>query len=122
MPTLSASDYTTFVKLKAANAAYQNGNIPKQIQRTYQPYPTISIMNAQLFASQASLALNPGLTTLSRTAYGRVRPWRGYGNVNNPRKLSTVTTLTGGPGINGMVAGSVNLGTKAPPPGRVSVE
>lgn len=122
MPTLSASDYTTFIKLKAANAAYQNGNIPKQIQRTYQPYPTISIMNAQLFASQASLAVTPGFTTLSSTAYGRVRPWRGYGNVNNPRKLSTVSTLTGGQGVNGMVPGSVNLGTNAPPLGRVSVE
>jgi hypothetical protein len=121
MPTLSASDYTTFIKLKAANAAYQNGNIPKQIQRTYQPYPTISIMNAQLLASQASLAVTPGFTTLVSTAYGRVRPWGGYGNVNNPRNLSTVTTLTGGPGVNGMVAGSINLGTKAPPLGRPHV-
>ena len=119
MPTLSASDYTNFVKLKAANAAYQNGNIPKQIQRTYQPYPTISIMNAQLFASQASLAVTPGFTTLSSTAYGRVRPWRGYGNVNNPRLPSTVST-SGQGGNMRYIPGSVNIGSP-PPMGRPHV-
>ena len=37
MPTLSASDYTNFVKLKAANAAYTNGRVPTTIQTSAQP-------------------------------------------------------------------------------------
>ena len=70
MPTLSASDYTNFVKLKAANAAYTNGKVPIQIQRTDQPYATASVLNAQLFASQASLVVTPRQTALVSTALG----------------------------------------------------
>ena len=47
MPTLSASDYTNFVKLKAANAAYTNGRVPTTIQTSDQPYATVSVLNAQ---------------------------------------------------------------------------
>ena len=120
MPTLSASDYTNFVKLKAANAAYANGKVPIQIQRTDQPYATVSVLNAQLFASQASLVTTPGQTTLSSTALGRVRPYTGYGNVNHPNALSAVST-SGQGGNMKYVQGSVNIGTKAPPKGRPHV-
>ena len=113
MPTLSASDYTNFVKLKAANAAYTNGKVPIQIQRTDQPYATASVLNAQLFASQASLVVTPRQTTLSSTALGRVRPYAGYGNVNHPDALSTVST-SGQGGNMRYIPGSVDTGR--PPP------
>ena len=119
MPTLSASEYTTFVKLKAANAAYANGKVPIQIQRTDQPYATVSVLNAQLFASQASLVTTPGQTTLSSTALGRVRPYTGYGQVNNPRLPSTVST-SGQGGNMQYIPGSVNIGSP-PPKGRPHV-
>jgi hypothetical protein len=119
MPTLSASDYTNFVKLKAANAAYTNGRVPIQIQRTDQPYATASVLNAQLFASQASLVVTPRQTTLASTAFGRVRPYTGYGNVNNPNTLSTVST-SGQGGNMRYIPGSVNIGSP-PPKGRPHV-
>jgi hypothetical protein len=54
MPTLSASDYTSFIKMQAAAQSYRNGAIPKKIQTTDQVVPTQSILNARLLASQAS--------------------------------------------------------------------
>jgi hypothetical protein len=112
MPTLSASDYTNFVKVKAASLSYQNNKVPIQIQRTAQPFATQSVLNAQLLASQASLVDSPKKTTLSSTALGRVVPWAGRGRVNNPKNLATVSTS--GQGGNGLyTAGSVNIG--APP-------
>lgn len=72
MPTLSASDYTNFVKLQAAQPAYASGAIPRTIQRTAQPVPTVSILNAQLLASQASFVVNPKKSTL--TSITRVAP------------------------------------------------
>jgi hypothetical protein len=119
MPTLSASDYTTFVKNKAANAAYTNGRVPTTIQTSDQPYATSSVLNAQLFASQASLVVTPGQTTLISTALGRVRPYTGYGNVNNPRNLSTVST-SGQGGNMRYIPGSVDTG-RPPPLGRPSI-
>jgi hypothetical protein len=115
MPTLSASDYTTFVKNKAANAAYTNGRVPTTIQTSAQPYATPSVLNAQLFASQASLIVTPGQTTLISTALGRVRPYTGYGNVNNPKNLSTVST-SGQGGNMKYVPGSVDTGRPPPLP------
>ena len=112
MPTLSASDYTNFVKLKAANAAYTNGRVPTTIQTSAQPYATSSVLNAQLFASQASLVITPRQTTLVSTALGRVRPYTGYGRVNNPKNLSTVSTS--GAATLPYAPNSKNVG--APPP------
>jgi hypothetical protein len=54
MPTLSASDYTNFIKLQAAAQSYRNGAIPTKIQTSDQVVPLQSILNAQLLASQAS--------------------------------------------------------------------
>ena len=119
MPTLSASDYTNFVKLKAANAAYTNGRVPTTIQTSAQPYATSSVLNAQLFASQASLVITPRQTTLISTALGRVRPYTGYGRVNNPKNLSLVST-SGQGGNMKYVPGSVDTG-RPPPMGRPSV-
>jgi len=61
MPTLSASDYTNFIKLQAASQSYRNGAIPKKVQTSDQVVPLQSILNAQLLASQASyVAASPG--------------------------------------------------------------
>ena len=93
MPNISASDYTTFVKLQAASLAYQNGKIPVPIQRVHQPVPTQSILNAQLLASQAAGLVTPrnAAIVLTNGVLQRVRPYAGKGNVNNPDALSTVS-------------------------------
>jgi hypothetical protein len=88
MPTLSASDYTNFIKLQAASQSYRNGAIPKKVQTSDQVVPLQSQLNAQLLASQAAYVVKPSVSTLLTNA--RVRPYDGVGNVNNPKNLSTV--------------------------------
>ena len=90
MPTLSASDYTAYLKMKAAAGAYSNGKVPISNQTVAQPVPTLSILNARLLATQASLIASPANTTLSSTL-ARVVP-RPPNNVNHPDALSTVST------------------------------
>jgi hypothetical protein len=97
MPTLSASDYTSFIKAQAASQAYRNGVIPVPIQTRDQPFATQSVLNAQLLASQAAYVVKPGASTVLNNA--RVRPFVGYGNVNNPKSLVTLAqsgTLSSG--------------------------
>jgi hypothetical protein len=92
MPTLSASDYTSFIKAQAASLAYRNRAIPTTIQTSAQPYPNQSVLNAQLLGSQAAAIITPGNSTL-RVVNGqiaRVRPYDGMGPVNKPKSLSTV--------------------------------
>jgi hypothetical protein len=96
MPTLSASDYTTFIKAQASSLAYRNSRIPTTIQTSAQPYPNQSILNAQLLGSQAAALLTPNNSTL-RVVNGqiaRVRPYNGMGPVNKPKSLSTVHNST----------------------------
>jgi len=96
MPTLSASDYTKFIKAQAESLAYRNGRIPTTIQTSDQPYTNQSALNATLLASQASAVITPGNSTL-RVVNGqiaRVRPYDGKGPVNNPKSLSTVHNST----------------------------
>ena len=119
MPTLSASEYTTFVKNKAASLAYANSRVPTTIQTSAQPFATQSALNAQLLTSQASLTVTPGQTALVSTALGRVRPYTGYGYVNHPDTLSTVST-SGQGGNMKYIPGSVNTGSP-PPLGRPHV-
>jgi hypothetical protein len=88
MPSLSASDYTTFIKAQAASLAYRNGAIPKTIQTGAQPFQVQSALNARLLASQAALVVTPRNATIVGTA--SVRPFTGEGRVNNPKNLSTV--------------------------------
>jgi hypothetical protein len=59
MPTLSASDYTSFIKAQAASQAYRNGAVPTKIQTSDQPFAIQSILNAQLLTSQAAYVLTP---------------------------------------------------------------
>jgi hypothetical protein len=93
MPNLNASDYTTFLKLQAASLAYQNNNIPSNRHTSQQPVPTVSILNAQLLASQASYVVTPKNTAIVGNA--RIRP-RVPGNVNHPDALSTLTYSSSG--------------------------
>jgi len=118
MPSLSASDYTTYVKNKAAYLAYQNNQVPLQIQRTYQPYATKAALNSMLTASQASLATSSTSATLPMSKLGRVVPYPGVGYVNNPRNLSTVSTS--GAGTLPVAPNSKDYG-RTPGPGRPHV-
>ena len=68
MPTLSASDYTTFIKAQAASQAYRNGAVPIPIQTRDQPFPTQSILNAQLLTSQAAYVVTPSKIVVERVA------------------------------------------------------
>ena len=88
MPTLSASDYTNFIKLQAASQSYRNGAIPKKVQTSDQVVPLQSQLNAQLLASQAAYVVKPSASTLQTNA--RVSPFNGRGYVNQPKNLSTV--------------------------------
>lgn len=88
MPTLSASDYTNFIKVQAASQSYRNGAIPKKIQTSDQVVPLQSQLNAQLLASQAAYVVKPSASTLLTNA--SVLPYDGIGKVNNPKNLSTV--------------------------------
>jgi hypothetical protein len=96
MPTLSASDYTTFVKAQASALVYRNNMIPNTIQTSAQPYPTQSVLNAQLLGSQAAALITPRNASVVavKGQIQRVRPYEGYGHVNNPKNLSTVSSST----------------------------
>jgi len=65
MPTLSASDYTAFIKAQAASYAYRDGLTPTRIQTSAQPYAIRSILNAQLLASQAAYVLTAPQTIVT---------------------------------------------------------
>lgn len=87
MPNISASDYTQYVKYKAAQLAYTNGP-PRAIQTVDQISPNINILNSVLKTSQASLLVDPTKTNLTGLNYVRARaPER----VNNPNALSTLS-------------------------------
>ena len=87
MPTLSASDYTQFLKYKAAAVAYQSGNAPRAIQTTDQLVPSISMLNTIIRTSQASLVVTPTESRLVGNARVQaVQPERS----NNPNALSTI--------------------------------
>ena len=84
MPTLSASDYTQYLKFKAAAAS----PIQKSIQTRDNATLSQSVLNAQVLASQASLVVNPGYTVVQGNA--RVQPVQPM-KTNNPNALSTLS-------------------------------
>jgi hypothetical protein len=89
MPTLSASDYTRYLKLKSAAASYQNGAVPKAVQTTDQVVPVASILNAEVLASQAAFVLNPTVTNIVGNA--RVQGLQVPQFRSNPDARSTVS-------------------------------
>ena len=88
MPTLSASDYTKYIKFQAAAQANTNGP-PRMIQTTDQVAPNNSIINAYLRTSQASFIVNPTLTNIAGLNYVRARPV--VQQRSNPDALSTLS-------------------------------
>jgi hypothetical protein len=89
MPTLSASDYTRYLKLKSAAASYQNGNVPKAVQTTDQVVPVASILNAEVLASQAAFVTNRTVTNIVGNA--RVQGLQVPQFRSNPDARSTVS-------------------------------
>jgi len=104
MPTLSASDYTSFIKAQAASQAYRNGAVPIPIQTRDQPFATQSVLNAQLLTSQAAYVLTP-----SRIVVETIQP------TVSAASATTVTAASASGGVvtyttsvaHGLVAGDV---------------
>jgi hypothetical protein len=88
MPTLSASDYTNYLKFKAASQAA----IKPAIQTRDNVTLNQSVMNANVLTSQASLVANPTVSHLVGNA--RVRPIQPE-KTNRPDALSTLSWGTG---------------------------
>jgi hypothetical protein len=92
MPTRSASDYTTFVKLQAqAQAA------PKLTRTTPYDQGGQAVINTLLQTSDMSYV------TRGRVAPGRVSARQLVLNRSNPKALSQVATLSGGGVLGGVV-------------------
>jgi hypothetical protein len=88
MPTLSASDYTNYLKFKAAAQTGIRPGIQTRDNVTLQP----SVLTANVLTSQASLVVNPSITKLVGNT--RVRPIQ-PDYPNNPKNLSTVSWSSG---------------------------
>ena len=84
MPTLSASDYTTFLKFKAAAATPIRPDIQTRTNATLSQ----SVLNANILASQAAEVVTPGIAVISPTLARVVG--QPPNNVNNPNALSTL--------------------------------
>lgn len=89
MPTLSASDYTQFLKYKAAAAT----PIRPAIQTRDNATLSQSVLNANILASQAAFVLTPTISTIRGNVRVQGQP---PNNVNRPDALSTVAYSTGG--------------------------
>ena len=85
MPTLSASDYTTFLKFKAAAAS----PIRPAIQTRDNATLSQSVVNANVLASQAAFVVTPTLDVLG-TNLARVNGRQVAQTRSNPDALSTV--------------------------------
>lgn len=84
MPTLSASDYTTYLKFKAAAAS----PIKPAIQTRDNASVSQSVINANILASQAAFVVTPTLQVVGDLARViAVQPERS----NNPNALSTLS-------------------------------
>lgn len=88
MPTLSASDYTQFLKFKAAAATPIQPSIQTRTNATLSQ----SVLNANILASQAAFVLTPGITNIQGNA--RVQPVPPE-RTNNPNALSTLSWTSG---------------------------
>jgi hypothetical protein len=84
MPTLSASDYTQFLKFKAAAAT----PIRPAIQTRDNATLSQSVLNANILASQAAFVVTPTLQVVGDLA--RVQGQQVVQTRSNPEALSTV--------------------------------
>jgi hypothetical protein len=99
MPNISASDYTTFLKFKAAAAT----PIQPSIQTRTNATVSQTVLNANILASQAAFIVTPTLTTVRGNARVQAQP---PNNVNNPNALSTVSWTSGKSGSVGSTTSS----------------
>lgn len=89
MPTLSASDYTQYLKFKAASVT----PIRPAIQTRDNATLSQSVINANVLTSQASFVLTPALTQVRNNA--RVQGQQVVQTRSNPEALSTVSWTSG---------------------------
>ena len=111
MPTLSASDYTRYLKLKAAATSYQNGQVPRKIQTGDQVVPVASVLFAEVLASQAAYVINPQVANIVGNA--RVQGQQVVQTRSTPDAKSTLSWTSG-------TSGSVSSLSSSPiqrPPG-----
>lgn len=84
MPTLSASDYTTYLKFKAASVSA----IKPSIQTRDNVSLSQAVINANVLASQAAFVVSPATSPIVGNARVRaVQPEKS----NNPNARSTLT-------------------------------
>ena len=88
MPTLSASDYTQYLKLKTAAATPIQPSIQTRANATLSQ----SVLNTTILASQASYVLTPSLTVIQGNARVRGQPTN---QTNNPKSLSVLSWVSG---------------------------
>jgi hypothetical protein len=100
MPTLSASDYTQYLKFKAASVT----PIRPAIQTRDNATLSQSVVNANVLTSQASFVLTPSLTQVVGNA--RVQAPQVVQTRSNPEALSTVSWTSGTSGSVGSTTSS----------------
>lgn len=88
MPNISASDYTTFLKFKAAAASPIRPGIQTRDNATLSQ----SVLNANILASQAAFVVTPTVTNIRGNVRVQGQPTN---NVNNPNALSTLAWTSG---------------------------
>ena len=99
MPNISASDYTTFLKYKAAAATPIQPSIQTRTNATLSQ----SVLNANILASQAAFVLTPGITAIQGNARVQAVPPQ---RSNNPNALSTLSWTSGTSGSVGSTTSS----------------
>ena len=99
MPNISASDYTTFLKFKAAAAS----PIRPAIQTRDNATVSQSVLNANILASQAAFVLTPTVTNIRGNTRVQGQP---PNNVNRPDAKSTLSWTSGTSGSVGSTTSS----------------
>lgn len=100
MPTLSASDYTTFLKFKAAAAT----PIRPAIQTRDNATLSQSVLNANILASQAAFVVTPTVGVVRGNA--RVSAPPPVRNRSNPDAKATLSWTSGTSGSVGSLSSS----------------
>lgn len=99
MPNLSASDYTQFLKFKAAAAS----PIRPAIQTRDNATVSQSVLNANILASQAAFVVTPTVTNIRGNVRVQAPP---PNNVNRPDAKSTLSWTSGTSGSVGSTTSS----------------
>ena len=100
MPTLSASEYTTFLKFKAAAATPIRPSIQTRDNATLSQ----SVVNANVLASAAAYVVTPTLQVIGTDT--RVAGVPAVQTRSNPKNLSTVSWTSGSSGSVGTTTSS----------------